>query len=127
MRPERMQISPRSSSRNLRPSSSRAYARIAGVPPLRGSVASCSLPRAYARGFLMPSLRDWGWSGARRVTCGWFRARTRLPILKRFSESQQVGHFHEQLAARFQHRVTEIQRNHSGLFSVTLCLCGEGI
>jgi hypothetical protein len=79
MRPERMQSFPRSSSRNLhqlnlegravgfKPSSSRAYARIAGVPPLRGSVASCNLPRAYAWGFLMASLRDWGWSGARRA------------------------------------------------------------
>ena len=79
MRPERMQSSPCSSSRNLHQLNLEARAvalslRVRGLtpasqelPPLRGSVASCSLPRAYARGYLMASLRDWGWSGARRA------------------------------------------------------------
>jgi len=45
-------------------SGSRAHARIAWGPPLRGSPFVLRLPIAYALGYLMPPRRGWFWNVA---------------------------------------------------------------
>jgi hypothetical protein len=59
---------PRSFSNRKKCGSLRANARCVWVPPLRGFVLMCGLPRAYALGYPMPPLR-----GLLRCTTGSLR------------------------------------------------------
>jgi hypothetical protein len=113
MRPERMQSSPRSSSRNLhqlnlearavgfKPSSSRAYARIAGVAAPTGLGRFLQLTPGLRPGlsYAVPPGLGLEWCEAGDV---WMVPRARdCGSSIASSESQQFRTLHEQLAARF--------------------------